>query len=133
MKKNVKDPEDVVTDLMKSFFSFSWAMTLLGLEQMTNVMSPDRSGNRQDRMRKTFDAVTKATEKQLGDRTRRLFDAGDKLQREMVDLVFDVVRVDNLKPDKVLDRAAELAESAADSLRHRGEKEPAAELAEAPA
>jgi len=100
-------------------------MTLLGLEQMTNLLSPERSGDRQERMTRTFDAVTRATEKQLGDRTKRLFDAGDKLQREMVDLVFDVVRVDNLKPDKMLDRAAELAESAASSLRDRGKNEPA--------
>lgn len=111
-------------DLTKSFFSFSWAMSLLGLEQMTNVLSPDRSGNRQERMSRTFDAVTGATEKQLGERTRKLYDAGNELQREMVDLAFDVVRVDNLRPDKVLERAAEMAESAADSLRDRGKEKP---------
>ncbi len=122
-----------MTDLTKSFFSFSWAMSLLGLEQMTNLLSPERSGDRKERVTKTFDAVTKATEKQLGKRTKKLFDAGDKLQREMVDLVFDVVRVENLKPDKMLDRAAELAENAADSLRDRGNKESDAELAEAQA
>jgi len=122
-----------MTDLTKSFFSFSWAMTLLGLEQMTNLLSPERSGDRKERVTRTFDAVTKATEKQLSKRTKKLFDAGDKLQREMVDLVFDVVRVENLKPDKMLDRAAELAESAADSLRNRGSEDAADDLAEAQA
>ena len=120
-------------NLTKSFFSFSWAMTLLGLEQMTNLLSSERSGDRQDRMIKTFDAVTDATEKQLGDRTKRLYGAGDDLQREMVDLVFDVVRTDNLKPDKMLDRAAEMAESTAESLRDRGKKESTAEASATPA
>lgn len=120
-------------DVTKSFFSFSWAMTLLGLEQMTNLLSSERSGNRQERISKSFDAVTRATEKQLGERTRKLFDSGNELQREMVDLAFDVVRVDNLRPDRVLDRAAELAESTADSLRDRGKKKPATEASAAPA
>jgi hypothetical protein len=104
-------------DLTKSFFSFSWTMSLLGLEQLTNLLSEERSGNRRERMAKAFDAVTKATVEQLGTRTSKLYESGDKLQRETVDLMFDLSRPEELKPRKVLDRAADLVESTADAMR----------------
>jgi hypothetical protein len=104
-------------DLTKSFFSFSWTMSLLGLEQLTNLLSEDRSGNRRERMAKAFDAVTDATVEQLGTRTSSLYESGDKLQRETIDLMFDLSRPEELKPRKVVDRAADLVESTADALR----------------
>jgi hypothetical protein len=104
-------------DLTKSFFSFSWTMSLLGLEQLTNLLSEERSGNRRERMAKAFDAVTDATVEQLGTRTTKLYESGDKLQRETVDLMFDLSRPEELKPSKVVDRAADLVESTADALR----------------
>ena len=104
-------------DLTKSFFSFSWTMSLLGLEQLTNLLSEERSGNRRERMAKTFDAVTDATVEQLGERTSKLYESGDKLQRETIDLMFDLSRPEELKPRKVVDRAADLVESTADALR----------------
>jgi hypothetical protein len=92
-------------------------MSLLGLEQLTNLLSEERSGNRRERMVKAFDAVTEATVKQLGKRTTKLYESGDKLQRETVDLMFDMSRPEELKPSKVVDRAADLVESTADALR----------------
>lgn len=104
-------------DLTKSFFSFSWTMSLFGLEQLTNILSEERSGNRRERMAKAFDAVTEATVDQLGKRTSSLYESGDKLQRETVDLMFDMSRPEELKPSKVIDRTADLVEEAADALR----------------
>ena len=104
-------------DLTKSFFSFSWTMSLFGLEQLTNMLSDERSGNRRERMASAFDAVTDATGKQLGKRTSSLFESGDKLQRETIDLMFDLSRPDELKPSKVVDRAADFVESSAEALR----------------
>ncbi len=110
-------------DLTKSFFSFSWTMSLFGLEQLTNVLSEERSGNRRKRMAEAFDAVTESTVKQLGKRTSSLYDSGDRLQRETVDLIFDLSRPEELKPSRVVDRAADLVESTADALRDAaGEK-----------
>ena len=104
-------------ELTKSFFSLSWTMSLLGLEQLTNLLSEDRSGNRRERMATAFDAVTDATVEQLGTRTSSLYESGNKLQRETVDLMFDLSRPEELKPRKVVDRAADLVESTADALR----------------
>ena len=104
-------------DLTKSFFSFSWTMSLFGLEQLTNMLSEERSGNRRERMAEAFDKVTEATVEQLGKRTTSLYESGDKLQRETVDLMFDMSRPEELKPSKVVDRAADLVEDAADAIR----------------
>ncbi len=104
-------------DLTKSFFSFSWTMSLFGLEQLTNMLSEERSGNRRERMAEAFDKVTEATVEQLGKRTTSLYESGDKLQRETIDLMFDMSRPEELKPSKVVDRAADLVEDAADAIR----------------
>jgi hypothetical protein len=104
-------------ELTKSFFSFSWTMSLFGLEQLTNMLSDERSGNRRERMAEAFDKVTEATVDQLGKRTSSLYESGDKLQRETLDLMFDMSRPEELKPSKVVDRAADLVEDAADAIR----------------
>jgi len=98
-------------------------MSLFGLEQLTNALSDERSGNRRDRMASAFDAVSDATGQQLGKRTSSLYESGNKLQRETVDLMFDLSRPEELKPSKMVDRAADLVESSADALRDAaGEK-----------
>ena len=110
-------------ELTKSFFSFGWTMSLFGLEQLTNALADERSGNRRERMASAFDAVTDATGKQLGKRTSSLNESGDNLQRETVDLMFDLSRPEEFKPSKVVDRAADLVESSAEALRDAvGEK-----------
>ena len=71
-------------DLTRSMASFSWAMSLYGLEQMANLMSPRRAAD-------AFEAVTRTTEKTLGPGLRSAFQTGDRLQRSMVDLSFSLV------------------------------------------
>ena len=44
-----------------------------------------------------------------------MFDAGQTLQSDMVDLTFDIFRGEELKPRKILDRAADFVEESADT------------------
>jgi hypothetical protein len=104
-------------DLTKSFFSFSWAMSMFGLEQMRTMFSDDIEGKRRDRMAEDFDAVAEAASSRLSKRNASMYESGDKLQREMVDLMFDIVRGEEVKPRSVFDRAADLVEESADALR----------------
>lgn len=104
-------------EVAKSFASFSWAMAMFGIEQLTNLVSEERAGSRKERLSRAFDSMTDATGKVLGERTKSMFDAGSRLQNDMVDLTFDVCRPENWSPEKVLDRAADLAESSAEALR----------------
>ena len=104
-------------DLTKSFMSFSWAMTLFGLDQVRHLVADDDSGERSDRISQDLDAVTTAAKDRLSERNASMFDAGNTLQNDMVDLTFDIFRGEELKPRKMIDRAADFVEESADTLR----------------
>ncbi len=74
-------------DLAKSMMRFSWSLSLFGFEQMSCLLRP-REGV--ERAAAALDSVARSTEEQLGPATRATFQAGDDLQRGMVDLVFDL-------------------------------------------
>jgi hypothetical protein len=110
-------------DLTKSFTSFSWAMTLFGLDQLRHLVADDDSGKRRERIGGDLDAMTTAAKDRLSERNASMFDAGNTLQSDMVDLTFDIFRGEELKPRKMLDRAADFVEESADTLRDlAGEK-----------
>ncbi len=104
-------------ELAKSFFGFSLAMSLFGLEQLGNLLSEKRSGNRQDRIKGDLDDVREAMGRRFSGRVQNIYESGDRLQREMVDLTFDIFKADNWKPERVVDLAADLAEKSAEALR----------------
>lgn len=74
-------------DLTKSILSFTWSMSLFGLAQTANLLSPRRAAA-------AFDDVTDRTEEQLGALARPLFQAGNGLQRGLVDLAFSAFGLD---------------------------------------
>lgn len=78
-------------DLTRSMASFSWAMSLYGLEQMTNLISPRRAAG-------AFEAVARTTEGTLGPGLRTAFQTGDRMQRAMVDLSFSLVGLGGPSP-----------------------------------
>jgi hypothetical protein len=71
-------------NLTRSVASFSWAMSLFGLEQMANLISPRRAGD-------ALGAVTRTTEGTFGPGLQAAFQTGDRLQRSMVDLSFSLI------------------------------------------
>lgn len=74
-------------DLAKSMMRFSWSLSLFGYEQMSSLLRP-REGL--GRAAAALDAVARSAAEQLGPATRTTCQAGDDLQRGMVDLVFDL-------------------------------------------
>jgi hypothetical protein len=66
-------------EFTKSMFSYSWAMSLFGVQQMVNLLRPSKATQ-------AFDHVTEATEEEFGDILKATFRAGDNLQRGIVDL-----------------------------------------------
>lgn len=71
-------------ELTRSVASFSWAMSLFGVEQMTNLVSPRRAVD-------AFGAVTRSAEEVLRPGLRSAFQAGDRVQKAVVDLSFSLV------------------------------------------
>ena len=71
-------------EFTKSMTSYTWAMSLFGLQQMINVFRPRKATE-------SFNNVTKATEDQFGDALKATFRAGDNLQKGIVDMTFGVL------------------------------------------
>ncbi|MCP4657112.1 MAG: hypothetical protein GY856_17020 [bacterium] len=68
-------------ELTKSMMRFSWAMSMLGVRQMTNVFSKDGWDNSTEAM----NAVSVAAAGHMGDTVHSVYDAGDQFQSGMVD------------------------------------------------
>ena len=99
-------------EFTKSMTSYTWAMTLFGLQQMMKVFRPAKAAE-------SFDHVTKATEEEFGDALKATFRAGDNLQRGVVDMTFGVLTLG------MVDRGgaqvtSDVARQTGDALRQGG-------------
>jgi hypothetical protein len=95
-----------VRELTKSMTSYTWAMSLFGLQQMLNVLCPSKSTQ-------AFNHVTKAAEEQFSEAMKATFRAGDNLQQGLVDMTFGVFTLG------MLDRGG--ARATGDVARQTGE------------
>jgi hypothetical protein len=95
-------------DMAKAMMRFSWAMSVFGLEQMRKLVADEYSGRRADEVKGAFDSMSDSTGRLLSKRSLALYEAGDKLQRESVDILFDLVRP--AKADNVVDKATDIVE-----------------------
>lgn len=101
-------------ELTKSIGSFSWAMSLFGAKQMLNALQPSRATD-------AFDTVTRETERQLGDALRATFQAGDRIQRSLVDLTFGMAGLGALDPGRWGQAASQMAGGAAEAMAATGQ------------
>jgi hypothetical protein len=97
-------------ELTKSIFSFSWSMSLFGLQQLVNLSAPSRATN-------AFDNVTEATEEVLGDLLKATFRAGDNLQRGLVDLTLAVLTLQAFNPSWGRSMASEVMQPPANTVQ----------------
>ena len=73
-------------DITKSVVSFSWSMSLLGLQQLGGARARDCG-----RSAESLDTVARAMEDQLGGVLKDTFKTGDKFQRGLVDMMFGML------------------------------------------
>jgi len=92
----------MIRDLTKSMLSFSWAISLFGVEQLTNTLLPQSPSQPNHRATTAFDAVTHATEEQLSGVLKGVFKAGDQLQRGMVDLMLGFLSLEASNPSQMM-------------------------------
>lgn len=104
-------------ELPKSALSYSWAMSLFGVQQVANLLAPS------DLRQPTRDAsaasysVTQAIEKQFGDPVFGAFQIGDDAQRRLVDFAFDTLTLRAFTPSYVSRLTSDIVDQAQDSLR----------------
>jgi hypothetical protein len=96
-------------DFTKSIFSFSWAMSLFGVQQATNLLSPTKAA-------KAFDSVAEATKGQLTDALETTFNAGDKIQQNAVDLTMGMFTGEALNPNKWMRMASDAAKQSTEAV-----------------
>ena len=92
----------MIRDLTKSALSFSWAMSLFGVEQLTNTLIPQSPSQPNHRATTAFDAVTHTAEEQLSGVLKGVFRAGDQLQRGIVDLTFGFLSLEAFNPSQIM-------------------------------
>ena len=66
--------------LFKSMLGFSWAQSLFGLKQLGGLLTPGQGAG-------AFDPVIRSTEAELSDPVKNFFRAGDRIQRETIDIL----------------------------------------------
>ena len=96
-------------ELTKSIFSFSWAMSLFGIQQTANLMSPEKAV-------KAFDAVSDAAREQFSEVMQSTFNAGDKFQRGAVDMTLGTMSRDSANPNKWVRIASDAAKQSAEAV-----------------
>jgi hypothetical protein len=99
-------------EFTKSALSLPWALSLFGVEQLTNVLSPQHSA----RAMAAFDAVTQATGAQLSELVQGLFLLGDTVQRETTDWAYSLLTPEVFNPRSWV--TAELVQQSAELLRN---------------
>lgn len=70
-------------EFTKSAISFTWAMSLFGAQQAARLFA-------QGSARHSFEGVVDATTSELSEPFRSVYRAGDRLQKEMVDMAFSL-------------------------------------------
>lgn len=104
----------MVRELTKSAFGFSWALSLFGARQMARLLvTPWRARAAQPELY----VVTQAAQEQLNDLLWAAFQSGDELQRDAVDLLFDVTTLRAFTPGYVNQLTAGLAAQARETGR----------------
>jgi hypothetical protein len=107
----------MIRDLTKSMLSFSWGMSLFGGKQLVNLLTPEKATT-------AFNAVTRATEEQLGDVLKEAFKAGDQLQRGVVDMTFGFLTLEAFNPSQMIRRAADTIQQSTGSFQQDAQRGP---------
>lgn len=77
-------------EFTKSMMSYTWAMSVFGMQQMVNILTPQGQGQQHPATR-AFNNVAQCTEEEMGGVMRATYRAGDNIQRGMVDLMFGML------------------------------------------
>jgi hypothetical protein len=104
-------------ELTKSMLSFSWAMPLFGMRQMMNLALPRDASRPWGQATECFDAVSGAAAKQLDGAWTSAWNAGDQLQRQMVDLMFGMFSGEALNPNRWMQMTSDAMQGGMGAVR----------------
>jgi hypothetical protein len=96
-------------ELTKSLFSFSWAMSLFGVQQMVNLTNPDKAAQ-------AFDAVADAAAEGFEGITKATLQTGDHLQGQLVDAALGMFSRDALDPARLMRTTSDVLRQSTETL-----------------
>src|ERR1041384_789721 len=92
---------NAIRDLSKSITSYAWAMSVYGVQQMFNLMSPQKAAE-------SFDKVTGVAVNEMGRTLRDTFQVGDRIQRGMVDMMMGGLGMFGMDPGQWVKRGSSI-------------------------
>ena len=78
-------------ELIKSMIGFSWALSLFGVRRMGGLLASGDGCQATDRVAAPLASVTGAAAEQMNEIIKSAFQTGERMQRRMVDAIFDVL------------------------------------------
>jgi len=75
-------------ELAKAMMSYTWAMSMFGVQQAINLVTPVRGAGQSPKTSQAFDNVTEATTKTFDSNLMRAFETGVSLQSGLIDIMF---------------------------------------------
>src|SRR5215469_9497257 len=103
-------------ELTKSMLSYTWAMSIFGLQQMVNLLSPS-DGDPGAKTVHAFDNVTEATTGTFGNAMKDAYKAGDSFQKGVLDLMFGGCAANGFDPGRWLRTGGDALRKAAQSAQ----------------
>jgi len=118
-------------EFTKSMMSYSWALSVFGVQQVINLFKPGQGQDQTVKARQAFDRITDATNETFDQTLRQMFGTGDKLQQGVVDVMFGFTG-GGLDPDRWIRMGNNAIKKVADLGRCSMESQAGVEQSEAP-
>ena len=97
-------------ELAKSAASYTWAMSLFGIQQAANVLTPRRANA-------SFFSVKQVAENQFDDVVFAAFQVGDEVQRGLTNFFFDSLTLQTLSPNYISTLTSSVVQQSQDTLQ----------------
>jgi hypothetical protein len=110
-------------EFTKSMTSFSWSMSLFGVQQLANLLTPQAANRPKHKATEAFDSVTRATEEQFGEILKETFKAGDKFQRGILDMTMGIFLPRGLNPARMMGMASDAMQQASGCCGQGGQRD----------
>ena len=97
---------------------YTWAMSLFGVQQAANVMTPSDFRQPTRRANSAFFSVKQVAEIQFDDLVFAAYQVGDEVQRGLTDIFFDAVTLQAFHPNYLSNLTSAVVEQSQDTLQH---------------
>src|ERR1051325_26546 len=107
----------MMRELAKSAVRYTWAMSLFGIQQAANVLTPSSFQEPAPKANAAFFTVKRVTENEFDDLLSAAYQVGDEVQRGLTDIFFDTVTLQAFNPNYISTLTSAVVEQSQDSFQ----------------